>query len=140
MLFYAIGLLSNLLCGSMTLEIALADTVHAGQIVPMTLRLTNPGRKPATVYLQGRPVAFDIIVARPDGTPIWHRLEGAVVSAVLQVRSMAPGEVIEFRDIWSQRTDRGQAVPPGEYVVTGVLPTDPPAELRTAPVPLRILP
>jgi hypothetical protein len=29
---------------------------------------------------------------------------------------------------------------PGEYLVTGVLPTDPPEELRTEPATLRILP
>lgn len=139
MLLDALDLLGIFL-GSMTLQIVLPDTVRAGEAVPITLRLMNTGQSPATIYLQGRPVAFDIIVSRRDGAAVWRRLEGAVVSAVLQVRSLAPGEVLEFRDSWSQQSNLGKSVGPGEYLVTGVLPTDPPAELRTAPKPLRILP
>jgi uncharacterized protein (DUF58 family) len=139
MLLYVLNLLGTFLA-SMTLQIVLPATVRAGEAVPITLRLTNTGRKPVTAYLQGRPVAFDVIVSRHDGTVVWRRLEGAVVSAVLQVRSLAPGEVLEFSDSWSQQSNLGESVGSGEYLVTGVLPTDPPAELRTQPVPLRILP
>ena len=139
MLFYALSLLS-LLLGSMTLHIVVPACVRGGEGVPITLRLTNADRRAADVYLQGRPAAFDIIVARPDGTPVWRRLEGAIVPAVLQVRSLAPGAVLEFHDTWPQRTNLGAVVEPGEYLVTGVLPTDPPAELRTRPARLRILP
>ena len=139
MLLYALNLLGILL-GSMTLQIVLPATVRAGEAVPITLRLMNTGQSPATIYLQGRPVAFDIVVSRRGGAVVWRRLEGAVVSAVLQVRTLAPGEVLEFSDKWSQQSNLGKSVGPGEYLVTGVLPTDPPAELRTQPVPLRILP
>jgi hypothetical protein len=139
MLLSVLNLLGILL-GSMTLDIVLPPTVRAGEAVPITLRLTNTAQSPATAYLQGRPVAFDIIVSRRDGAVVWRRLEGAVVSAVLQVRTLAPGEVLEFSDSWSQQSNLGESVGPGEYLVTGVLPTDPPAELRTAPKPLRILP
>jgi hypothetical protein len=139
MLLYALNLLGILL-GAMTLQIVLPPTVRMGEAVPITLRLTNTSREPVTAYLQGRPVAFDMIVSRHDGTVVWRRLEGAVVSAVLQVRSLTPGEVLEFSDTWLQQSNRGESVGPGEYLVTGVLPTDPPAELRTQPVPLRILP
>jgi hypothetical protein len=102
--------------------------------------LTNLGRRPVTAYLQGRPVAFDVIVSLHDGSVVWRRLKGAVVTAVLQVRTLAPGEVLEFRDTWRQRTNSGAPVGPGEYLVVGVLPADPPAELRTHAARLRILP
>lgn len=139
MLLYALGLLGTFL-GSMTLEVVLPASARVDEAVPITLRLTNTSRKPATVYLQGRPVAFDIVISRRDGALVWRRLEGAVIPAVLQVRSLAPGEFLEFSDTWSQRSNLGEAAGPGDYLVTGVLPTDPPAELRTKPVPLRILP
>ena len=139
MLLYALSLLGTLL-GSMTLHLVLPARVRLGEKVPITLQLKNTSRKPATAYLQGRPVAFDIIITRRDGTPVWRRLEGAVVPAVLQVGSLAPGAVLEFHDTWPQRTNLGAAVGPGDYLVTGVLPTDPPAELRTRPARLRILP
>jgi hypothetical protein len=138
-LLYALSLLGILL-GSMTLHLVMPASVRVGEAVPITLRLTNADHRAAAVYLQGRPTAFDIVVTRRDGTPVWRRLEGAVVPAVLQVRSLTPGAVLEFHDTWPQRTNLGAAVGPGEYLVTGVLPTDPPAELRTRPVSLRILP
>jgi hypothetical protein len=125
---------------SMMLQIVLPATVRAGESVPIVLRLTNTGRNSVTVYLQGRPVSFDIIVSRRDGGVVWRRLEGAVVPAVLQVRTLAPSEALEFRDTWAQRSNLGESVGPGEYLVTGVLPTDPPSELRTQPVLVRILP
>ena len=139
MLLYVLNLLGILL-GSMTLHLVMPASVRVGEEVPITLRLMNADRQAADVYLQGRPTAFDIVVTRRDGTPVWRRLEGAVVPAVLQVRSLAPGAVLEFHDSWPQRTNLGAAVGPGDYLVTGVLPTDPPAELRTRPAPLRILP
>jgi intracellular proteinase inhibitor BsuPI len=138
-LLYALSLLGILL-GPMTLHLVLPARVRVGEGVPITLRLTNADRRAASVYLQGRPAAFDIVVTRRDGTPVWRRLEGAVVPAVLQVHSLAPGAVLKFHDNWPQRTNLGAAVEPGDYLVTGVLPTDPPAELRTRPAPLRILP
>jgi hypothetical protein len=140
MSLYLLGLLSSLIPGLMRLEIALPASARVGEPVPITLRLKNTGRQPATVYLQGRPAAFDIIVSRSDGAVMWRRLEDAVIPAILQVRSLAPGAVLEFVDTWGQQTNLGQPVGPGEYLVTGVLPSDPPAELRTEPVRLRILP
>jgi hypothetical protein len=139
MLPYALNLLGTLLA-SMTLQIMLPTSVPVGAAVPITLRLTNTSPKPVTAYLQGRPVAFDIIVSSRDGALVWRRLEGAVIPAILQVRTLAPGEVLEFSDAWLQQNNRGESVGPGEYLVTGVLPTDPPAELRTPSAALRILP
>jgi hypothetical protein len=138
-LLYALSLL-GLLLGSMTLDIVVPACVRVGEGVPITLRLTNADQRAADVYLQGRPAAFDIVITRRDGTPVWRRLEGTVVPAILQVRSLTPGAVLEFHDTWPQRTNLGAAVGPGDYLVTGVLPTDPPAELRTRPTRLRILP
>ena len=122
------------------LDLVLPDYAHQGERVPITLRLSNPGPQPATVYLQGRPVAFDIVISRADGTPVWRRLNRAVISSILQVRVLPPGAAIEFTEPWTQQSDPGQAVPAGEYQVTGVLPTDPPNELRTPTARIRILP
>jgi hypothetical protein len=122
------------------LDLVLPEQVLRGKAVPITLRLSNPGPKSATVYLQGRPTAFDIVITRADGTPVWRRLNRAVIGSILQVRVLPPGDAIELTERWSQQDDRGQAVPAGEYRVTGVLPTDPPSEMRTQTVRLRILP
>jgi hypothetical protein len=121
------------------LQIVLPAHVHVGEEVPITLRLTNMSHLPVTAYLQGRPVTFDVIISRADSSVVWRRLEGSFVSAVLQVRTLAPGESLELRETWSQRNSSGGLVAPGEYLVTGVVPTDPPAKLQTS-VPLRIEP
>ena len=92
--------------------------------MPVTLRLTNTGRDPLTVYLQGRPIAFDLTVRNLDGTIVWRRLEGAVVPAILAVRQLEPGASLEFEEVWRQVSNAGETVPPGDYRVTGALPTD----------------
>jgi len=125
---------------SMRFEIVLPDSVRAGEPVPVTLRLTNTGREPLTVYLQGRPIAFDLTVRRLDGTIVWRRLEGEVVSAILAVRQLEPGASLEFEEVWRQVSNAGEAVPPGDYRVTGALPTDAPEPLVTSPALLSIVP
>jgi hypothetical protein len=125
---------------SMRFEIVLPDSVRVGEPVPVTLRLTNTGREPLTVYLQGRPIAFDLTVRRLDGTIVWRRLEGEVVSAILAVRQLEPGASLEFEEVWRQVSNAGEAVPPGDYRVTGAVPTDAPEPLETSAALLRIVP
>ena len=125
---------------SMRFEIVLPDSVRAGEPVPVTLRLTNTGREELTIYLQGRPIAFDLTVRRLDGTIVWRRLEGEVVSAILAVRQLKPGASLEFEEVWRQVSNTGEAVPPGDYSVTGALPTDALEPFQTAPASLRIVP
>lgn len=124
----------------MRLEISFPDPVSQGEALPVTLRLSNPSAEPATVYIAGRPAAFDIVITRLDGTPVWRRLKGAVISAILQVRVLAPQETLEFSHTWGQQDQHGRSIPPGEYRLTGVLPGDPPEELRSSTARLRILP
>ena len=121
---------------SMRVEIVVPRTVAAGKPVPVTLRISNTGSQPVDLYLQGRPIAFDMIVHRRTEV-IWRRLEGATVSAILQIRTLAPGEVLELKETWKQQDNAGGKVPPGDYTVSGAVLTDR-KPLRTAPVHLRI--
>jgi hypothetical protein len=137
-LYYALIFVGTLVA-PLRFEIVLPDSIRQGEPVPITLLLTNPGPKPATVYLGGRPTAFDIVITRTDGTPVWRRLNGAVINAILQVRILAPGETLEFSDTWRQQDERGRQIKAGEYRVTGVLPSDPPEKLRTPTASLHVL-
>ena len=121
----------------LTLEVP--REVPAGEPVPIRLRLSNSGA-PVELMLQGRPPAFDILVTRPDGVEVWRRMAGSVVLMVLQLRRLNPAEVLEWEHRWDQRSRTGDLVGPGDYVVTGIVPTDPPEALQTAPQPLRISP
>ena len=131
---------SLLLQDSVAFRLVLPDSAVAGRPVPIVLRLTNRTERPLTLALQGRPIAFDVEVAREDGTVVWRRLEGEVVSAILAVRTLEPAESLDFEATWNGRDRAGAAVPPGRYLVTGSLPTDQPAGLRTRPTPLILRP
>ena len=112
---------------------------RVGQPVPITLTLTNRTAHPLTLTMQGRPVAFDVTVARPDGHVIWRRLAGQVVPAILAVRTLAPAETLSFAATWNGRAADGLPVAPGRYVVTGSLPSEPPEVLTTPPVWLELV-
>jgi hypothetical protein len=123
---------------SMRFEIVAPDSVPAGEPVPILLRLSNPGRETITVYLQGRPIAFDITVSDGEGRVVWRRLAGKVVTAILAVRELEPGATLEFRDVWPQVDGSGEPIASGDYVLSGSLLTDHPEPLRTPPHALRI--
>ena len=120
----------------MRVEIVVPPRVAAGESVPIAIRITNAGDRPIELHLQGRTVVFDLIVSRGDAV-VWRRLEGESVTAILQLRTLAAGEVLELKDTWQQQDGRGRPVGPGEYGVSGEVPTDG-APLRAGPVRLTI--
>ena len=124
----------------MTLHVSVPARVRAGEPVPVTLSVTNSGTTPLTLYLKGRPIAFDVVVRRKDGEIVWRRLHGATIAMVLRVETVSPGDSLRLEDVWPQRTQAGDPVEPGDYTVTGELPTDGPEPLRSAAAPLRIDP
>jgi len=112
--------------------------VGEGEAVPMKLRVTNTADRPLTLRLRGRPIAFDLVVRRDDGTIVWRKLEGAMIAMVLQLRTLASGEALELEDVWRQQAADGTRVGPGDYTVTGALLTDSHTPLESAPAPLHI--
>jgi Intracellular proteinase inhibitor len=138
--WYSLFLAAALVGDSMTLELSAPNEVRAGEPVPFTIRITNRGTSPLTLYLRGRPVAFDLIVTDARGKVTWRRLENATVSMILQVRELAPGETLTFEDVWPQRTNAGSPVQPAEYRVKGELLTDTDTPLETEVRNFRITP
>lgn len=124
----------------MRFEVVVPDSVRLGAPVPIVLRVTNTGDQPLTLYLQGRPLAFDIAVSDRSGRLVWRRLEGEVLQSILAIRTLEPGGSLELKAVWTQETNAGGRVPPGDYLVAGSLPTDRPEPLRTGPRTLRITP
>lgn len=108
--------------------------------VRLGVAVTNRTDRPLRLHLTGRPPAFDFIITDAGGRRVWSRLEGSVVPAILEVRTLAPGERLEFTDDWTPRTSQGVALAPGTYQVQGVLLTDDPGGLRTPPRTLRLTP
>jgi hypothetical protein len=126
------GAVSAVPADSISFEILLARQVGAGQPVAITLRLTNRGATARQFYLLGRTITFDILVSRPDGQVVWQRLHGQLVPQILQVVTLEPGQRLDFTDTWAQRTNEGEPVGPGTFMVQGVLPTDERQPMRTA--------
>jgi hypothetical protein len=119
---------------SMRVEIAAPPSVALGEPVPIAIRIANTADRPIELHLQGRTTVFDLTVSRGDSV-VWRRLEGELSPAILQIRTLAPGEVLELKDTWDQRSNAGGPVGPGTYSVTGLMPTDA-APIRAGPVTL----
>jgi hypothetical protein len=135
----AFVLYSLLLQDSVAFRVHAPTSVHVGEPLPIELVLTNRTERPLTLYLQGRPLAFDITIRRDDGSVVWRRLEGQVVSAILAVRELAPAESLTFEAVWDGRRTGGGAVAPGRYHIVGSLRTDTPEGLTTSPAPLQVM-
>jgi orotidine-5'-phosphate decarboxylase len=120
--------------------VELPSSVQPGELVPIRLRVANAARRPLQLSLRGRTPVFDIVVSRADGSPAWRRLEGQMVPAILQILVLAPGDSLDLQTEWDQRTNRGEPVEAGSYIVRGRLVTGAREPLETAGVPLRILP
>lgn len=112
--------------------LAASPTARVGQRVPITLRLHNASDQPAQAHFLGRTIAFDIVVTAADGTIAWRRLGEGAGPAILQIRTLAPGEAMEWRDTWTPQA-------PGRYRVHGVLPSDG-EPLTTAPADVVVSP
>lgn len=120
----------------MRVELVVPRRVEAGAPVRIAIRIANTSERPLELHLQGRETVFDLTVHRGEAL-VWRRLEGATVPAILQLRTLAPGEVLELADTWAQRECGGAPVEPGAYSVTGKVPTDE-APIRAGPAPLTI--
>lgn len=116
---------------TLIVELDAPQRVSAGDSVPFVLRVSNPGPQPREIHLTGRPTAFDIVVRTQDGETVWRRLHGGVVTMILELRVLAPGESLAFEARWDRTDNDGAPVPPGEYAAHAVLPLED-HDLRTA--------
>ena len=107
-----------------TVSVVVPPTVAHGATVPIAVRVKNPTSAPLDLYLRGREVTFDIVVTDSDGRVIWRRLQGEPIPAILQVRTLQPGEVLELDHQWDQRTTRGNQTAAGTYDVRATVLTD----------------
>lgn len=116
------------------------QSVAAGSPVPVRIRVRNETAAPLDLYLRGRDVTFDIVVTDSAGDTIWRRLGDEPVQAILQLRTLAPGEALELSHEWDQRSQWGSPVPPGRYTVRGSVLTDGSSTLDSDPGTVEIRP
>jgi hypothetical protein len=106
--------------------------------VPLLFTVTNTGKVSLTLQLLGRTPAADFRVSDLRDRTVWSRLRGQTLLGALRLFPLGAGKHLSFRQVWDQRGDTGTLVPPGEYVIRGVLMTDDPQGLASAPMKLRI--
>jgi hypothetical protein len=103
----------------------------AGKPVPITLTLTNTSKQPVKVALGGRP-PFDVVVTTADGAETWRWSDDQVIQMILEMRTLQPGEQVEYVTEWPVKDRGGNPASPGRYLVRGVLNMDPPEKLETS--------
>ena len=106
--------------------------------MPLVFTVTNAGPTSVTLQLLGRVPAADFQITDLRGRTIWSRRRGETLLGLLRLFPLDPGKRLSFRHVWNQRTDEGSLVPPGEYLIRGVLLTDDPTGLASPTERLRI--
>ena len=125
---------------SLHIRLDVPAETRTGRAVRIVIKLENRGERPLELYLRGRTIAFDIFIATADGQPVWQRLKDEVIPAIIQLKTLAPGEVLELKEEWDQRSNDGEVAGPGSYMVRATILTDGPRPLETDPASLRIVP
>jgi hypothetical protein len=105
--------------------ISAPQSARVGEHVPVVLRLTNVSDRPTEAHFLGRTIAFDIVVQSEDEAIVWRRLGDRAGQSILQIRALAAGETMEWRDSWVPEAA-------GRYRIQGVLPSDDPEPRRTS--------
>jgi hypothetical protein len=124
---------------SLRLTLDVPDTARAGEVVNVTLRVANVTERRLDLYLTGREITFDLVVATARGDTVWRRLEGEVIPMMLRVESLQPQASLELAGTWPGLDQSGRTVPPGEYTIRGSLLAEGGA-LETAAYPLQLRP
>jgi Intracellular proteinase inhibitor len=117
------------------LSLEAPDEVEAGQTVNLKLIWRNLTGQPVELTLGGRP-AYDFVVTSYEGKEMSRWLAGQAVQDILEIKTVAPGQKLEFMLEWQPLDQAGTALPPGDYLVHGILNLEPPAVLKTKPKPL----
>ena len=106
------------------------DQATYGETVRMKLTLRNVSDEPVDFLTGGRP-PHDFVVSTPDGEQVWHWKCAKIIQLPLDSQTLQPGEEMNFTGEWEQLDNRGEPVPPGTYLVRGVLDMEPPEMLVT---------
>jgi hypothetical protein len=122
---------------SLAVDLEIPARLQVGESVTISLVVQNRTRRPLDLYLRGRSPTFDVVIVRPTGEVIWQRLEDEVIPAIVNLRTLAPEERLEFQVTWEPRNRDGGLLEPGEYFARGLLLTEG-EPLETPPVSFRI--
>jgi hypothetical protein len=125
---------------TLQLRLEVSDTTESGGSIPVILRVQNASAQGIDLYLRGRDPTFDLVVRREgDPQPLWRRLEGEVIPAIVRVDHLEAGGTMELHATWPQVDQRGGTLPPGRYTLQAELLTEG-APLPSEPRVVEIVP
>lgn len=142
------GLLSMTVVGPAThsesaaLWLEVPSRARLGETVLLKLRVKNISDQPLPFGGFGRPdrAVYDFIITQPDGKEVWRLWRPATAKpAALMREPLKPSEEREYTAEWNQLDNHENAVPPGTYLVYGILDTEGP-DLKTDAKELVLLP
>ena len=119
-------------------SLELVSQASYGKPVQMKLTLRNVSDDSVSISLGGRP-PYDFVVSTPDGERVWHWKCAKIVEEAGDHKTLETGEALEFVGEWEQVDNRGEPVPPGTYMVQGVLDLEWPERLVTEAHELEVL-
>ena len=115
-----------------------ASETRYGDTLSLKLKLRNNGDETIQFHTGGRP-PHDFMITTADGEEVWNWKCAKIILGPLDGRVLRPGEELEFTGEWEQVDNRGEPVPPGTYLIRGVLNMGSPERLATATHKLRVL-
>ena len=101
-------------------SLEVAPQASYGETVEIKLILRNVNDEPVRFVLGDRP-PFDFVVSTADGEQVWHWKCAKIINQPMDGKTLEPGEELEFVGEWEQVDNRGEPVPPGTYLMRGVL-------------------
>ena len=96
-----------------------------GDTVSLKLKLRNTSDEPVQFFTGGRP-PHDFVVTTANGEEVWNWRRAKIILLPLDRRTLQPGAEPEFTGEWEQVDNRGEPVPPGTYLIRGVLKMEAP--------------
>lgn len=118
---------------AITVRIEAPESVREGDPIPYAVIVANESDHQQEVHLQGREIVFDVTVAREHGRPLWRRLAGEAVEAILRLDTFSAGESRRLEGLIDSRV-----LKPGHYVMQAMVPTET-GTLASAPHPLQVI-
>jgi intracellular proteinase inhibitor BsuPI len=123
--------------GDISLSLVGPAETPRGAVVPFAVRLQNITSRTIRLGVGGTTPAFDVIVQDASGGIVWNFMHGKAVAMIVKYLTLAPGEVVELRGVWSQQTNDGDTVLSGVYTVYAAMWTEN-GSLRSSTGTLRV--
>jgi hypothetical protein len=72
--------------------------------------------------------SFDLVIVNAAGNEVWRWARDQFFTSVVRSEALRPQSEWKYEAVWNHRDNAGNAVPPGEYRLKGVVAAQPPLE------------